>query len=294
MARILLIWVLGLAMFSCGDMVKSPEYLPVSGGGADEVMVVAEDKLWKEHLEQPVTDLLNQEFEVLPQYEPLFKFGFVNYESLRGLVKQHRNLIVFADLSDDQSKVANLVTSALGEDYTAKALNDPAFSYAIKRNIWSKPQIVLFVFANGKEQLMANVKTSGPAIIEAITKHEVAHKYTPGLYSPTHNAPLTSKVKEHLNIDLRIPPEYFQALEKPNFLWYRWEPQEASNNLFIYTEAMTAAINPQRPLMLRDSLGKAFVSPKADANNHYPERVRNIGYSWPLGNGERLYGRPVC
>ncbi|CAN5297077.1 DUF4837 family protein [soil metagenome] len=265
MTRLLLTLVLGLMMFSCGDTLKTPNYLPASGGGADEVMVVAEDKLWKNTLEQPVSDLLNREFEVLPQYEPLFKFGYVNYESLRGLVKQHRNLIIFADLSDQTSRVSQLVTSALGEDYTAKALNNPGFSYAIKRNIWSTPQIVVFIFAAGPQQLVANLGTSGTAVIDAINKHEVEFKYTPGLYSPNYQVKLTNKVKEHLNINLRIPPEYFQALEKPNFLWYRWEPQEASNNLFIYTEAMPALIDPMRPLYLRDSLGKAYVSTKADS-----------------------------
>lgn len=263
MIRNLVILVLGLAMFSCGDAVKAPKYLPNSGGGIDEVMVLAEDGLWKSHLETPMTELLNKEFEILPQYEPSYTFAYVNYASLRGLIKEHRNIIVLANLADG-SQVSDLVTKVLGEEYTAQALNDPNFSYAIKRDVWAKPQIIFFVFASTAEQLVANIAAKGPEILGILSQHEVKHKYTPGLYTPTYNIELTKKVSQHLNLYLRIPPEYFQAVEQPNFLWFRWEPKESSNNLFVFTEPLPDSIDPKRPIYLRDSLGKAYVSTKLE------------------------------
>lgn len=264
MIRILAVLALGLFVTSCGDLTKVPDYKPSSGGGVDEVMVVAEDSIWKNHLEEPVTEWLNKEFEVLPQYEPSYKFGYINYEALKGLIKQHRNLIIFADLTDN-SKVTKLVTEVLGEEYTAKALNNSDFSYAIKRNVWSEPQIVFFVFANSPGQLVANIANKGDVILDSLSRHEIIQKYSPGLYLPHYNKQLTQKIKESLNINLKMPPEYFLALEKPNFLWFRWEPEEASNNLFVYTEPLPATIDPQRPVHLRDSLGKAFVQTELDS-----------------------------
>jgi hypothetical protein len=264
MNRILVVLVLGLTMFSCGDLTKAPEHRPTSGGGVDEVMVVADDAVWKKHLEEPVTAWLNKDFEVLPQYEPAYKFGYVNYDALKGLIKQHRNLVIFADLTDN-SEVTELVKTVLGEEYTAKALSNPDFSYAIKHDLWSKPQIVFFVFAATPEQLVANIVADGGIILDSISKHEVREKYTLGLYLPQYNVELTEKIKTALNINLRMPPEYFLALEKPNFLWFRWEPKESSNNVFVYTEALPDSIDSQRPIFLRDSLGKAYVSSKLDS-----------------------------
>lgn len=264
MARILAVLFLGLTMFSCGDLTKAPAHQPTSGGGVDEIMVVADDAVWKKHLEEPVTAWLNKEFEVLPQYEPAYKFGYVNYDALKGLIKQHRNLIIFADLTD-KSKVTELVKTVLGEEYTAKALSNPDFSYAIKHDLWSKPQLVFFVFAGSAEQLVANIAADGGIILDSISKHEVREKYSPGLYLPHYEVKLTEKIKSALNVDLRMPPEYFLALEKPNFLWFRWEPSESSNNLFVYTEPLPDTIDPMRPVFLRDSLGKAYVSSKLDS-----------------------------
>ncbi len=264
MVRIMAVLVLGLMISSCGDLTKVPDYIPKSGGGVDEIMVVAEDSIWKNHLEEPVTDWLNKDFEILPSYEPAYKFGYVNYEALKGLIKQHRNLIIFADLTDN-SKITKLVTEVLGTEYTAKALNNADFSYAIKRNVWSEPQIVFFVFANSPEQLVANIAKKGEVILDTLSKHEIAEKYAPGLYLPYYSVELTEKIKQSLNISLKMPPEYFLALEKPNFLWFRWEPSESSNNLFVYTEPLPATIDPQRPMLLRDSLGKAYVQTKLDS-----------------------------
>lgn len=264
MIRILAVLVLGLLVSSCGDLTKAPDFKPSSGGGVDEIMVVADDSIWKNHLEEPVTDWLNKDFEMLPNYEPAYKFGFVNYEALKGLIKQHRNLIIFADLTDN-SKITKLVTEVLGEDYTAKALNDANFSYAVKRNVWSEPQIVFFIFANSPGQLVSNITQKGDVILDTLSRHEVTEKYSPGLYLPHYNIELTKKVKQSLDIDLKMPPEYFLALEKPNFLWFRWEPSEASNNLFVFTEALPSTIDPQRPIALRDSLGKAYVQTKLDS-----------------------------
>jgi hypothetical protein len=264
MNRILLVLVLALAMFSCGDFAKVPDYKPTSGGGIDEIMVVADDMLWKKHLEEPVSAWLNKDFQVLPQYEPAYEFGYVNFQALKGLIKQHRNIIIFADLNDN-SKVTDLVKTVLGEEYTAKALSNPDFSYAIKHDLWSKPQIVFFVFAATPEQLVANIVADGGIILDSISKHEVREKYTLGLYLPHYNVELTDKIKTALNINLRMPPEYFLALEKPNFLWFRWEPKESSNNVFVYTEALPDSIDSQRPIFLRDSLGKAYVSSKLDS-----------------------------
>lgn len=270
-----------IAFVSCDEQEMTSEgFLPSSSGMADEVIIVADPELWKNGFEEAFKDEFYTAYPVLPQFEPTVRFSFVPFDQFSRLFKRHRNIIFLADLSSN-SKVSEFVSQSLGESYTAKALNDPDFFYALKRDMWAKPQVLLYVFGNDKEQLMANIKKNGYKLTDQILTNDLKSKYLAVQKVDDRNYEIEKVLNNNLKIDMRIPRTYFIAKQDSNMLWIRQESDDVSNNLFFKTVSLDSFTNsPFAGVALRNSMGE-FV--ETDAEDAYmvsdtllPFNVRSV------------------
>ena len=273
--------ILLITIASCNEQDMTNEgFLPSSSGMADEVVIVADPTLWKDGFEEAFKDEFYAAYPVLPQFEPTVRFSFVPFDQFSRLFKRHRNIIFLADLSSN-SKVSEFVSQSLGESYTAKALNDPDFFYALKRDMWAKPQVLLYVFGNDKEQLMANVKKNGYKLTDQILTNDLKNKYLAVQQVDDRNYEIEQILKNSLKIDMRIPRTYFVAKEDSSSLWIRQESDDVSYNLFFKVVSLDSFANEAfAGVALRNSMGKYV---ETDAKGAYmvsdtllPFNVRSV------------------
>lgn len=246
-----------LVLASCDEKALSDEgYLPVSNGMADEVIIVGDPEMWKAGFEDAFKEEFYTPYPVLPQDEPTVRFSFVPFDQFSRLFERHRNIIFLADLSSN-SGVSEFVSNSLGEEYTAKALNDPDFFYALKRDMWAKPQIILYVFGNDQKQLMANIKMNGYKLTDQILTNDLKNKYLAGQRLSERNYEIEKQLKSELNINMEIPLDHFVAASDSSMMWIRKETEDLSQGLFIKVVSLDSFINqPFAGVALRDSMGK--------------------------------------
>lgn len=235
--------------------------LPGSSGMADEVIVVGDPSLWKGELEEAFRDEFYKPYPVMPQYEATIKLTFVPYKEFAMLFKRHRNIIFIADLSTN-TEASDFVSNSLGEDYTAKALNDPNFFYAIKKNAWAKPQNLIFVFGNSKQELVEQINTNGSKLTNKILASDITNKYMAGVYFDDRSTDVENEIREKYGIELKIPDRFFVALNNDEMIWIRRETDEASYNLFVSSVSTDSTY--KGGIAWRNELGK-FVESGVDS-----------------------------
>ena len=117
-----------------------------------------------DYLKEPIRRILGESYEVLPQSESIFTARVIAFDDFDQLFKRFRTIIFFANL-DDPSTLTDFVISNLGEQNTARALNDNEFYYALKKDVWAEPQLILFVFASNKQKLLERINMNLQKII---------------------------------------------------------------------------------------------------------------------------------
>lgn len=273
--------ILLLMFASCDEQEMTSEgFLPSSSGMADEVIIVGDPVLWKKGFEEAFKDEFYKMYPILPQFEPTVRFSFVPFDQFSRLFKRHRNIIFLADLSSN-AQVSEFVSKSLGDEYTAKALNDTDFFFALKRDMWAKPQMLMFVFGSNEEELMANVKKNGYKLSDQILSNDLIHKYLAVQKAGEENYEIESILESELKIDMRIPKGYFVAKQDSSMLWIRQETDDVSANLFFKIVSLDSFTNqPYAGVDMRNELGKFVESGAKGAymisDTILPFKVRSV------------------
>lgn len=254
---------LAIAMFfaSCEDDGKpDPAFMPNSSGIADEVLIVSDQEVWTDSLKKAMEYLLYRPYPVLPQYEPTIKYTYIDFADFKSMFKRHRNIIFLADLSST-SPLSDFVTKNLGEDYTAKALNDPEFFYGLRRDVWAKPQVLYFVFSNSEEALLNQIQARGQELVSLVLENDTQNKYAKTHQLEGHNYEIEQRLKERFGIGMFIPESFFIAYDDGDLMWLRRETDEAGHNIFIHSVPQDSmGLGLQDIIAERDEIGKIVES----------------------------------
>jgi len=219
---------------SCEQQIStdsSPYLRSTSTGGFDEILVVTDKGKHDFELRDSIRAVLSAFYEVLPQPEPIFKVLHIGFNDFDKIFKRYRTVLFFADLSKNVP-VTRFIKKTLGDEYLAKALQDENFTYALKKNVWAEPQLLVFIFGKNQQMLFENWRTSSAKISATISKNE-QQKYLNNLYLSGVNHKLTEKLRNEYKIKIKIPKEYELAIEDDNFIWIRKVTPESSNNIMI-------------------------------------------------------------
>ena len=99
---VLLIIASVFLLSSCGGNSKkgsSSALLPGITGAAFDVLVVGDERMWRDTVGRALFDLLNTDMPCFPQSEPMFNISFIRERDFSGILRPVRN-IVFFELSD--------------------------------------------------------------------------------------------------------------------------------------------------------------------------------------------------
>ena len=112
--------------------------MPNIQGGAGEVLVIMDSFNWDNSAGELLKDILKEEFNGLPQSEPLFDVIQITAASFDGFYQFHRSIVLTTIESGLESKIR------------------------FRENVWAKPQIMIQLEAStGADEIIAILIGSG-------------------------------------------------------------------------------------------------------------------------------------
>lgn len=255
-----------LSLWSCNDeMTKTYEAKPVALARMNEIIAVADEDLW----DSPVQDTFNYYFQsaypIMPAPEPMFDVRYFSPKALgqEPLRKELRTYIVLADLNDPEATTTKMLRRDLGEERFLKAKQDPTFQTSVGKDKWARGQIIIYIFANGKKQLMDSIRKNYSAIAKRIRLHD-RNQLDASIYVLRNESPgLIKKIQMKFGFTIRIPGDYVSLKEDvDNFMWFKKDTKEAAYNIIIqkFPYKNASQLETSNIIKLRDDYGKIHIS----------------------------------
>lgn len=262
--NILFLCILSCLLCSCtADQRRGLEATPRAIGKTNEIVIVADQALW----DSPVGDSLRYYFEapylILPQPEPLFDLRHFTMEELHNepLRKQLRTYLLLGDLKDEHSSTSKTMKTDLRTENVRRAVEDATFTSTAGRNKWAQGQMLVYLFGNGQEALINNIRKDFPIISRKIRDFD-KKQIDASTYVMGRNNASTQKIKDQIGIQIKLPSDYQLAIHDENFMWLRKETRELSSNIMLYKVPYTDKKQLSRDGLkaVRNELGKKYIT----------------------------------
>lgn len=239
--------------------------LATSSGRIDEVMVVMDEVNWKDSLGYFLREKLQEPYPGLPQPEPRFDLRQMEPVGLTTMLQKASSMLIVADLSSN-GPTAQYVKEQIN-NFKTGGRSVPENMFTLK-NVWSKPQQLVFVFADSEEELTKFVKERDREIINRLYVVE-NQKASNNLYAARINQSLTEDVKQTLNIDLPIPNSFRLVELSDSLLWIRQDIEAETSNIMIRVEPYKdqKQFSKDYAIAVRDQLGTLFTTNTPDSHS---------------------------
>ena len=145
------------------------------------------------------------------------------------------------------------------------AKETPDASTTVGKDKWARKQLLIYVYAFGKEELKEQLIKTFPAAKKRIERAN-AIKVEGNVYVSGENRLIISELKDSMQLSMRAPSPYFIAYNEQNTFWMRRETPVSSSNILIYKMPYTSTdqISRENLKAIQDSLGKKLVSTEID------------------------------
>lgn len=261
---ILPVFILLVITVGCNNNPNSPlANKPNAMGRVNTLVVLTEQEIWEGEVGDTLDYYFAGGYPILPAPEPFFDLKHFTAEDLDAepLRREFRNFLVLADVSDTNSLVTRMLRKDLGEEKFKRAQSDPAFHATIGTNKWARGQLMLYIFANGKEALAQAVKDNFSNFAKRIQKNDEASLAASIYGSMQDNEKLSGIIRDSFGINLRVPGTYVKAIQDSNFLWIRADFKEVNQSLvfrrFPYTDK--SQLSKAGLIAMRNDYGKQFI-----------------------------------
>lgn len=224
-------------VFSCSISEDSRfKAKPRAFGVMNEVVVIADDDLWKGIVGDTIIHFFESIYPLTPRPEPLFDLRHYKLESLEKepLKKELRTYLIVSNLSDDSSKLTQMLRKDLGEERFLKAQKDPTYQTSVGKDKWAQGQILIYVFANSPDELCKAIEENFNGISSRINEHD-SEQLKQSTYARGKNLGLSTKIRANYKVDIEIPAEYVVVKEsdEDKLLWLRKDYKEGTIGLIF-------------------------------------------------------------
>lgn len=248
MRKIIWLMILLVAFSSCGGGGKkrgssSSAFLPGITGAAFDVLVVGEERYWRDTTGRALFDLLNTDMPCFPQSEPMFNISFIRENDFNGILKPVRN-IVFFEISDRYT---------IGK---ATYLKDR----------WSSPQALVKLTAPDKETFLQLIQEKGDEVIRYLVDAE--RKRTLSFFSKYCNPEASQRVKNALRVNMKVPNQMNRYRVEENFVWMSDGNLDMTQNIVVYSYPYYGEedFRLEKLLHKRDSVMKRYIAGPAEGS----------------------------
>jgi hypothetical protein len=272
---------------------------PTAMGRINDVVILADQKTDESALGDTILSYFEAPYPILTADEPIFNVRFMSPEDLlaKPLRKELRTFVLIADVQDTTSSTTKMLMSDLGAEKFKRAQTDPAFNTSIGKEKWAKDQLIIYIFAYGKEKLYKAIANNFEAVAKRINQHDEKNLKATVYGIQNDNKELSKLALDSFGIQIKIPRLYQKALSGPNFLWMRMDNKEINQSIVIrkfpYRDNKQFAMD--NIIKLRNEYGKEFIRTGQDSaymstnvidlptfeysyvhNNIYTKEVRGI------------------
>lgn len=232
--------------------------LPTSTGDIDEIVLLMPDNLWKGAAGDTLRSFLLQDYELLPQSEPMFDIRPLNtMKQFTNMLQRSAVVLVMADLSDSSNDITAAAKEQLQQFKSAGKDAPPFFA---RRDVWATPQRVIYFYADNANDLTAKIAANSKGLIQQLYEIGDLKAYN-NAYAAKPNEGLTTMLANDYGVEIKMPNRFEEALKKNNFIWFRAdnEATEEVLNLMLYTQPYTGkspGLNLTTAIALRNEMGK--------------------------------------
>ncbi|MCB0572777.1 MAG: DUF4837 family protein [Phaeodactylibacter sp.] len=258
------LFIASLFLSSCTEEAqRGLRAVPTAFGNLNEIVVIMDTDLWDGPLGDTIRYYYSSAYPLLPQPEPIFDLRQFTPEELEAerLRKELRTYMFVGNLSDANSPTTKMIIRDIGEEKARRAREDTAFNSIIGRDKWAKGQLVIYQFANSFDELSANLKENFPAVKKRVHEFD-SKKLGAYVYLGGENKKLEEQIRTSMGVNLKVPSDYFLAINDGNIIWIRKETDVISSNIMMkkvkYTDQ--AQLTKEYLLALRDSIGRHYIS----------------------------------
>lgn len=211
--------------------------MPGITGAAFDVLVVGDERLWRDTVGRSLFDLLNTDMPCFPQSEPMFNISFIRENDFSGILKPVRN-IVFFEVSDRYT---------IGK---ATYLKDR----------WASPQALVKLTAPDRETFLQFLEDKGEEVVRYLVDAE--KKRSLSFFSKYCNPEASQKVKRAVNVNMRVPNHLNRYREEENFIWMTDGSLDMTQNIVVYSYPYYGKedFRVERLLHKRDSVMKRYIA----------------------------------
>ena len=204
--------------------------LPSSGGRPYEVLLFAASGNGRGVV--AVDSILSQDVPGLPQKEPMFDVSVT--DSVRF------------------NQIARLARSIVIVNINPRLFTRTMIRY--ERNVWAKPQIVVYLNAASDSALVADIPRMGKYLTELLVRSEVSG----GIARIGLNAKASGVVGEMFGYDMKIPAGMKSSKRGRDFVWFSDDAPGGMSNICVYSYAGDS-LDAARSLAVRDSVMRANI-----------------------------------
>lgn len=296
---IMILWLSLLAACATGE---EEQVLPSSGGSLDEVMVIVDDIDLQTPFDSMLIYAFYEPYPGLPQlHEPLLPIKireWKRYENAAGLFGKYRHL-AFIGILEEKSEISLKVQQAIGEDMFKDAYRDSTLFFALERNKYSKPQLVIYLFAPTRDLLIERLLAHKQKLVHAVKTHE-NKRLRSLLLGGSKLAKATQALESSMGFTMQIPGEFAIKVQNDSFLWIRAEEavfdkqenitKQVKRDWLFQTYDLTdgldettltqAALDKQKvidyPFILRDNLLARHIIGQDSSYHPYTDIIRPL------------------
>ncbi|MCY1721175.1 DUF4837 family protein [Prolixibacteraceae bacterium Z1-6] len=239
--QLLVVVVTAMFLFSCGS--NSTQMRKNITGKAGELVVVISKDAWDATPGKVIRETLAQSHVALPQDEPLFDVINIPHAAFKDIFKSTRNIIqtnISADVAEPGISFTDDVWAYPQATVQIKAKNHAQFTDIFDEN---REKILSYFLLAEKKRITMNYKKI----------------YEKGVYNV---------LDKDFNVTMKVPPGFVIAIQKKDFLWFKYETPEISQGIIVYTYPYVSdsafTVNYQLPI--RDSLLKSHVPGPLDGS----------------------------
>lgn len=223
-------------LISCGDEKVPP---PRSSGKTAEMIVATNNEvIWEGKVGETVREFFNQDYEVLPQIEPLFELANIQISKLNEtkMFQAHHNILII----DIDENIAEPKLEA-------------------RKDFWASPQRVINITAPSEGEFVRFFTEKKNAIYSILMDSE--HERLIKTFRAFRDQDIVNKLSDNFKFTLEIPGGYYIAKQIADFAWIRKEAPNNSQGLIIYTYDFvdTLAFDKARIISFRNSLTEEYV-----------------------------------
>ena len=235
---ILSVLIFTITLYSCGDQKTKGTSSRSSGKTAEMLVATNSEARWEGKVGEAIRAFFNQDYEVLPQVEPLFEMAHIPIDKLldNKMFRAHHNILI---VEIDETAKENTIEA--------------------RKDFWAKPQRIINIKCPSDDAFVAFFNEKKQAIYDILMDSE--YERLQKTFYAFRDRDIMSEIRDHFGFTLEVPSGFYVATKKAEFMWIRKETEHNSQGLIIYTYDYvdTLAFDEARILSFRNSITEEFI-----------------------------------